>query len=40
MLSGKSLSTLKSYGRHIAQIALHFNCLPSWTRSRSRIIST
>ncbi len=29
MLSGKSLSTLKSYGRHIAQIALHFNCLPT-----------
>ena len=29
VLSGKSTSTLKSYGRHIAQIALHFNCLPT-----------
>jgi site-specific recombinase XerD len=29
VLSGKSMSTLKSYGRHAAQIALHFNCLPT-----------
>ncbi len=29
VLSGKSMSTLKSYGRHIAQIALHFNSLPT-----------
>jgi site-specific recombinase XerD len=29
VLSGRSVSTLKSYGRHIAQIALHFNCLPT-----------
>lgn len=29
VISGKSLSTLKSYGRHIAHMALHFNCLPT-----------
>ena len=28
-LSGKSLSTLKSYGTHLAQLALHFGCLPT-----------
>lgn len=28
-LSGKSLSTLKSYGTHLAKLALHFNCLPT-----------
>jgi len=28
-LSGKSISTLKSYGTHLAQLALHFGCLPT-----------
>jgi integrase/recombinase XerD len=28
-LSGKSSSTLKNYSRHLAQMALHFNCLPT-----------
>jgi site-specific recombinase XerD len=28
-LSGKSDSTLNSYGRHIAKLALHFDCLPT-----------
>jgi site-specific recombinase XerD len=28
-ISGKSQSTLNSYGRHIAHLALHFNCLPT-----------
>ena len=27
--SGRSASTLRNYARHIAAIALHFNCLPS-----------
>lgn len=27
--SGHSASTLKNYGRHIAAVALHFNCLPT-----------
>lgn len=29
VLSGKSMSTLKSYSRQIAQVALHFNQLPT-----------
>lgn len=28
-ISGKSQSTLKSYGSHLAKLALHFNCLPT-----------
>jgi integrase/recombinase XerD len=28
-LSGKSSSTLKNYSRHLAQMALHFNCPPT-----------
>jgi integrase/recombinase XerD len=28
-ISGKSLNTYKSYARNIAQISLHFNCLPT-----------
>ena len=27
--SGRSESTLANYGRHLAQMALHFNCLPT-----------
>jgi integrase/recombinase XerD len=29
VLSGKSLSTLKNYSRHMAHLALHYNCLPT-----------
>ncbi len=28
-LSGKSKSTFSNYGRHMAHLALHFNCLPT-----------
>jgi integrase/recombinase XerD len=28
-LSGKSPSTLHNYGRHLAKLALHFNCVPT-----------
>ncbi len=27
--SGRSESTLHNYSRHLAQMALHFNCLPT-----------
>lgn len=29
VLSGKSLSTLKNYSRHMAHLALHYDCLPT-----------
>lgn len=28
-IAGKSRSTITNYGRHIAAISLHFNCLPT-----------
>lgn len=40
-VSGKSKSTLINYGRQLAHLALHFNCLPPHlTRSRFSIICT
>lgn len=29
MLAGESESTLKNYARHLAKLALHFNCVPT-----------
>jgi integrase/recombinase XerD len=29
VVSGKSNSTLNNYGRHMAHVALHFNCIPT-----------
>jgi hypothetical protein len=35
-VSGKSRSTLTNYGRQLAHLALHYNCLPTELRVRIR----